>query len=161
MKQSIMILTLFSLSAGAYIAVTPGAHGHEDADFKSVASENLEWRDYQPAGFGPGLQIAVVYGDPSVPDEPYTIRASFPDGYIIPAHYHPRAENLTVLSGILMMGMGERFEESSLVRYRAGDYLYIPPEHPHFGRARGPLVFQLHGIGPFQTILIDAEQAGE
>jgi quercetin dioxygenase-like cupin family protein len=144
------------LSVAVFNATTFSQKHHaENEDFKPVLLENLEWFEYQSPGFGPGLVLTVVHGDPAVPDEPYVLRASFPDGYIIPPHIHPRAENLTMLSGKLLMGKGRNFDESKLESYKAGDFLYIPGEHPHFGRTVGPTVFQLHGIGPFQTILIE------
>jgi quercetin dioxygenase-like cupin family protein len=160
MKQKISILTLVSILTGTLLLTAGNSADHTGEEHKVVTDKDLVWRDYEPAGFGPGLQIAVVHGDPSVPDEPYTIRASFVDGYIIPAHYHPRAENLTVISGTFMLGMGTDHDESKLVGYRPGDFLYIPGGHVHFGKARGPTVIQLHGIGPFQTIVVDKDFAG-
>jgi mannose-6-phosphate isomerase-like protein (cupin superfamily) len=140
-------------------SVTPTAFSQMDHaggdEFLPVPLENLEWFEYQAAGFEPGLKLTFVYGNPSVEGEPYVLRASFPDGYIIPPHIHPMAENLTMLSGTLLMGKGNRFDEEKLVTYKTGDFLYIPAEHPHFGKTVGPTVFQLHGIGPFQTILVD------
>jgi quercetin dioxygenase-like cupin family protein len=157
MKQMIWVVAILGLFIGMYALAATGTDTTHDNDptFRSVTDEDLEWTDYQPAGFGPGLQIAVIHGDPSVPDEPYTIRASFTDGYIIPAHYHPRAENLTVMSGTFMLAKGEAREDSKMVGYRPGDFLYIPGGHPHYGKARGPTVIQLHGIGPFQTIVVE------
>ncbi len=161
MKKSTLIPVIIALLAGIFALTAIASDTHDDPEFRAVTDQDLEWNDYQPPGFGPGLKIAVVHGDPSVPDEPYTIRASFTDGYIIPAHIHPRAENLTVLSGTFMLAKGEKQDDSKLTAYRPGDFLYIPGEHPHYGKARGPTVIQLHGIGPFQTILVDQELAGE
>lgn len=148
------IIALLLLVAFTAISYSQMDHAKGE-DFLPVMLEDMEWSAYQPPGFGPGLMITVVYGDPSVEDELYVIRASFPDGYIIPPHIHPRAENLTMLSGKLLMGKGKRFDEAKLESYKAGDFLYIPGEHPHFGKTVGPTVFQLHGIGPFQTILVE------
>ena len=160
MKQTNLILTWVAFIAGALLLTAGNFADHTEEDHRSVTDRDLVWRDYQPPGFGPGLQIAVVHGDPSVPDKPYTIRASFVDGYIIPAHYHPRAENLTVISGTFMLAMGTDHDDSKLVGYRPGDFLYIPGGHVHYGKARGPTVIQLHGIGPFETIVVDQDYAG-
>lgn len=159
MKRTTLIPALIAVLAGVFFLVAIVYGSKTDPEFRSVTDRDLVWNDYQPPGFGPGLKVAVVHGDPSVPDEPYTIRASFTDGYIIPAHYHPRAENLTVLSGTFMLAKGGERDDSKMVGYRPGDFLYIPGEHPHYGKARGPTVIQLHGIGPFQTILADDELA--
>ncbi|MGH7482580.1 MAG: cupin domain-containing protein [Longimicrobiales bacterium] len=104
-------------------------------------------------GFAPGLQIAPLQGDPSVPDQPYTLRLMFPDGYEFPAHFHPRAENLTVLSGTFYLAMGTTEDTSRLERYVPGDFLHIPATMAHYGGVRGETVVQLHGMGPFQIQL--------
>jgi len=160
MKRTTLIPVLIAVLAGIISLAAFVYQSQDSPEFKAVTDRDLVWNDYQPAGFEPGLKIAVVQGDPSVPDEPYTIRASFIDGYNIPAHYHPRAENLTVLSGTFMLAKGTDRDDSEMVGYRPGDFLYIPGGHPHYGKARGPTVIQLHGIGPFQTILVDGELAG-
>ena len=61
----------------------------------------------------PGAQWFVLSGDPSK-DGPFTIRLRLPAGYQIPAHSHPTTEAITVLSGKLLLGMGDK-----LIRRRA------------------------------------------
>jgi hypothetical protein len=34
----------------------------------------------------------------------------------------------------------------------AGTYVFGPKEMPHFGVAKGEIILQAHGIGPFQII---------
>ena len=121
---------------------------------KAIDSDNLQWADPNVPGFAPGLQLAVVVGDPAVAGEPYTLRLKFPDGYRFPAHFHPKAENLTVLSGTFMLGMG-KMESGPTTTYSPGDYLFIPPDMPHFGGVRGETVVQLHGMGPFEIKLVN------
>jgi quercetin dioxygenase-like cupin family protein len=65
-------------------------------------------------------------------------------------------ENLTVLSGTLLLAMGERADEAKLKTYGPGDYLHMPATRPHFGGARGATVIQLHGQGPFKIELVQA-----
>jgi quercetin dioxygenase-like cupin family protein len=160
MKKSILIPTMFIILAGVFIYTSNIFGSQHGPDYKAVTDSDLVWHDYEAPGFEPGVQFAVVHGDPSVPDEPYTIRASFSDGYIIPVHYHPTDENLTVLSGTFMLAMGEKWDASRLVAYRPGDFIYFPAEHLHYAKTRGPTVVQIHGIGPYDTILVDDEMAG-
>jgi len=47
----------------------------------------------------------VISGDPSKTGA-YTVRLMFPAGYRFPVHWHPGAENLTVVSGTFQLGMG-------------------------------------------------------
>jgi uncharacterized protein (TIGR02246 family) len=122
-------------------------------DVRMVANSSLGWSDFQPPGFDPGVKLAIINGDPSKPGE-YTVRLMFPAGYRFPVHYHPGAENLTVVSGAFQLGMGNTADWSAVRNYGPGDYLYIPPRHAHFGgSAASGTVIQLHGIGPFQVII--------
>ena len=124
----------------------------------ATSAASLEWSPIQPPGFKAGMEIAVVQGDPAAANEPYTVRLRFPDGYRFPSHYHPKAENVTVLSGTFLLSMGKT-ENEELTAYSAGDYLHIPPTQPHFGGARGATMIQLHSEGPFEILLSNPEAA--
>lgn len=101
-----------------------------------------------PAVLPPGAEIAVLQGDPGS-TEPFTIRLRFPNGYKIPPHTHPTTENITVLQGTFLAGNGPEFKEPTLQAFARDDFLSIPAEHPHFAKARGETVIQLHAVGPF------------
>src|SRR5262249_33900413 len=51
----------------------------------------------------PGANVAVLEGDPSK-EGFFTMRIEMPDGYRVPAHWHPKRERLTILSGTLNLG---------------------------------------------------------
>jgi uncharacterized protein (TIGR02246 family) len=114
------------------------------------AGNALAWSDFSPAGFDPGMKLAVLEGDPGAKG-PYVLRLSFPAGYRFPVHWHPGIENMTVVSGPFQLAMGNTADWSALRTYSSGDFIYIPPRHAHFGgsAASAPSVIQLHGIGPF------------
>jgi uncharacterized protein (TIGR02246 family) len=115
------------------------------------AAAGMSFQPLDVPGFKSGMQLAVLHGDPGGKGD-YTIRLKFPAGYMFPAHYHPNAEHLTVLSGTFLLSMGEK-EGGTLREYQAGDFLYIPPKKPHYGGAKNETVIQLHGIGPFEIKL--------
>jgi uncharacterized protein (TIGR02246 family) len=123
-------------------------------DMKSVANSALAWSDFGPAGFDPGMKLAVLSGDPGAKG-PYVLRLMFPAGYRFPIHWHPGIENLTVVSGNFMLGMGNAADAAPLKTYAPGDFLLIPPRHAHWGgsSADAASVIQLHGEGPFQLML--------
>jgi quercetin dioxygenase-like cupin family protein len=123
-----------------------------------VIAHDLTWEPIAPPGFDPGMEIAVVRGDPSAEGEPYALRLRFPDGYRFPPHWHPVDENVTVLEGTFLLAMGERADEGQLRRYAAGDYLFIEGRHPHYGGASGRTVIQLHGLGPFDIIVVGSPE---
>lgn len=153
------ILTAAALVFGLVVSPLPAtAQDAQTADMYDVDAEGLTWNDIEVPGFLPGMQIAAISGDPSVADEPYTIRLLFPDGYVFPPHWHPRAENVTVLEGTFLLAMGETFDGDELKSYAPGDYLYIAAENPHFGGAKGRTVIQLHGIGPFDILVVEGEE---
>jgi hypothetical protein len=66
----------------------------------------LKWGE-APSVLPKGAQLAVITGDPGKAG-PYVIRVKIPAGYQIPAHWHSTAENLTVLSGTVNVGMGAK-----------------------------------------------------
>lgn len=140
-------------------AVASEAVAQESADamggMSAVSAKSITFADIAVPGFDPGMKIAVIDGNPDA-DGPYTLRLAFPAGYRFPPHFHPMTENLTVLSGTLLLGMGDRADDSKLQAYEAGDYLHLPAIKPHFGGARGATVIQLHGQGPFKINLVQA-----
>lgn len=133
--------TAVSDSASAQVVAEAG-------DMTTVSTTGITWTDLVVPGFASGARMAVIHGDPAGTGD-YTIRLEFPDGYVFPAHWHPGAEHVTVLSGVFRLGMGGTPDAGAVHEYQAGDFLYIPGRMPHFGGARGVTVVQLHGNGPF------------
>ncbi|HMI47936.1 MAG TPA: DUF4440 domain-containing protein [Gemmatimonadaceae bacterium] len=124
------------------------------ANVQTLANSALAWSDFMPAGFDPGMKLAVLQGDPAAKG-PYVIRIMFPAGYRFPVHWHPGIENMTVVSGPFQLAHGNTADWNALKTYAPGDYIYIPPRHAHFGgsAASAASVIQLHGEGPFALVL--------
>ena len=125
----------------------------ETGQVEMNASAGVQWSSVTLRGFAPGMGFAVVHGNPDGTGD-YTIRLRFPDGYETPPHWHPKSEHLTVLQGQLLVGMGERFDAGAMRELGPGDFIYAPPKMPHYTRARGETVIQLHGQGPFVVRLV-------
>jgi hypothetical protein len=113
-----------------------------------VNSADIKWMDAPPA-LPKGAKMAVLSGDPSKPG-PFTIRASFPENYKVPAHWHPTYENVVVLEGTLYMGSGEKFDESKGMALNTGGYSGIPAKSPHFVFTKEKCVVQINSEGPFE-----------
>jgi len=96
----------------------------------------------------PGAQIAVLEGDPMASSGDFTIRFKMPAGYKVAPHWHPKRENVTVLSGTLKVGMGDKFDESKMMDFPAGSFAYLDPEMHHYVEAAGETVVQIHGMSP-------------
>jgi ketosteroid isomerase-like protein/quercetin dioxygenase-like cupin family protein len=112
-----------------------------------LAPSALKWGDAPPS-LPPGARMAVVSGDPSQAQS-FVIRAQMPAGYRIPPHWHPTDEHVTVLSGTVSLGMGEKFDQSALKDVPSGGYFVAPAEMRHFFMTRTAATIQVHGMGPF------------
>ena len=119
-----------------------------------VPANKVTFEPIEVPGFKTGMKIAVLSGDPNAETGQYVIRLQFPDGYAFPPHWHPMAENLTVLSGTFILGMGDKTDNAKLVTYTPGAFMSIPGKMPHFGGAKGATVIQLHGQAPFKIELV-------
>jgi hypothetical protein len=97
-----------------------------------------------------GAQLAVLEGNPMATSGDYTVRLKMPDGYRIPPHWHPKRENVTVISGNFKVGMGDRFDESSMLTFPAGSFAFLDPDMHHYAMASGEVTVQIHGMAPVQ-----------
>src|SRR5438552_18414340 len=79
----------------------------------------------------PGAQLTVLEGDPGASSGTYTVRVKTPAGYVVPPHYHPKRENVTVISGAMKLGMGDKIEETRMTTLSAGSFAYLDPSMPH------------------------------
>jgi len=127
------------------------------AQASAAPQQGIQWGP-APAVFPPGAEFAVLQGDPSKA-EPFTVRLRFPNGYKIPPHTHPTAENVTVLTGTFLAGMGTRFVESEMKAFGRDGFAAIPADHPHYAMARGLTVVQVHAIGPFVLTYVNPAYA--
>lgn len=112
-----------------------------------VVPADVKWGPAPPR-VPPGAQVAVLAGDPGKAG-PFVLRLKFPDGYKVPAHWHPTDENITVLQGTFRAGMGDAYSEAALKDFPAGSYIKMPKEMRHFAGAKGETIVQVSGEGPF------------
>jgi quercetin dioxygenase-like cupin family protein len=96
-----------------------------------------------------GAQIEVLAGNP-MGDSLYTVRLRFPTGYKIPAHSHPTDEHVTVLSGTLFMGMGDKLDTAAGTALEVGGFALMPANANHFAYTKQETTILLHGQGPVE-----------
>jgi len=101
-----------------------------------------------PAFVSAGAQLAVLEGDPSASSGDYTVRIKMPAGYRIAPHWHPKRENVTVISGILRVGMGDKFDPMKMTAFPSGSFAYLDPDAHHYAMASGETEIQIHGMSP-------------
>jgi hypothetical protein len=148
MKKNCMKTFCVVVSAIALLAA--GANSQEkkegDAAHKIVHYGDLKWTPIMK-----GCDLAPVSGDSSVEGASFVLRLRCVDGAKIPAHWHPTDENVTVLKGTFLVGMGESFDESKLQTMNVGNFLTMPKEMRHFAASKGESIVQVHGVGPFKV----------
>jgi quercetin dioxygenase-like cupin family protein len=158
MRRGTRLLALFVFVA-AFTAVpsgqepvgTAGAHptGHV-----IMTPEEAAWSP-APEAFPPGAQLAVLDGNPMGSAGTYIVRLKMPDGYLIPAHWHPADELVTVVEGSFAMGMGDQFSEDALKTLGVGGFAKMPQGVRHFAKAKGPTVVQVSGQAPFAITYVN------
>jgi quercetin dioxygenase-like cupin family protein len=62
----------------------------------------IEWKD-GPAALPAGAKLAVLEGNPTKEGPVRGTLSSFPDGYHVAPHTHPKTERVTVISGLLYL----------------------------------------------------------
>jgi quercetin dioxygenase-like cupin family protein len=144
MKATLLLAGAFLALAGPVIAA-PSEAVIETPD-------QMKWQD--ASQFGKGVQSSVLYGDPSK-DGPYATRLKLPADTLVPGHTHPKAENVTVISGSLGLGLGEQMDKSKGKLLPAGSFFRIPADTPHFAWAEGETVVQINGMGPAAIKLVE------
>lgn len=109
---------------------------------------------YTPIPFAPGAEAAYMASDGNKP-EMYTLRVHLKPDAKIPPHTHPDGRMITILSGELIAGKGDKLEESGGVLLTPGSFFVVPAGAPHWSWAKnGDAVYQETGTGPTATNLI-------
>ncbi len=131
-------LSLTLILAGSMLAATSWATA------QPVLPDNVKWVD-NPAL--PGAKQAVLAGDPAKPGlTAYRVR--FPANFQVPAHYHPVDENVTVISGTIHVGMGDKMDMAKGTAYPAGSFSVMPANMRHYAWTKEETVVQVNIVGP-------------
>ncbi|MFZ0314685.1 MAG: cupin domain-containing protein [Candidatus Korobacteraceae bacterium] len=144
MKQPFFLM----LFCATLLAALPAASQN------AFTPDQIKWGPV-PSFLTPGAQLAVLEGDPMASTGDYTIRLMLPDGYRIAPHWHPRRENVTVISGTLKVGMGDSFDAAKMMSFPAGSFAYLDPSMHHYAMASGQTVVQIHGMSPVEFVYIN------
>jgi quercetin dioxygenase-like cupin family protein len=136
------------LVATALIALAGSAWAGEAVkETHIVAPEALAWKD-NPA-LPPGAKGAVLLGDPTKAGELFVQRTKLPANYQIPPHTHPYVDFVTVLSGSLGLGMGEKLDVQKGEMLKAGSFVSMPAKTAHYAwTGNEGAIIQVQTIGP-------------
>lgn len=144
------------LIAAALIVLATSTMAQDTAhDAKELTPADMAFED-NPA-FPKGAQTVVLHGDPSKPGL-FILRAKFPPNYVVPPHTHPVFESVTVMTGSMGSGMGEKADTSKGKMLGAGSLLLLPANHAHYvWTGDEETIIQVSAIGPFDLIYVNPE----
>lgn len=146
-KNRVLNVCVAVIVAGTIATTVSGQEKKETAEaHKIVHFGDLRWMPIMK-----GCDLAPVSGDLSMEGSPFVLRIRCADGTRIPPHWHPTDENVTVLKGTFLLGVGETYDEGKLKTMNTGNYVLLPKEMRHFALCRGEMIVQVHGIGPFKN----------
>ncbi len=135
---AVMIPFVVSAKAAGPTIVLP-----DDTKWKAVSSGPMA-----------GADMAVLMGDPSKAG-PYSIRVKVKDGTKFGPHYHKEVENVTVVSGTLLVGLGDTMAApDKMSALPAGAYASIPAMLHHYAMAKGETVIQIEAMGPRTMVML-------
>ena len=146
-------VSLSSLALGLTVTVSPVV---AQSTHTVVPADKVQWGPAPP--FLPaGAEITVLEGNPSEKG-PITLRLRFPANYDIPAHWHSMTERLTVLSGALNVGMGDKLDRKASQALQPGGFASLPANMRHFAWTATPTVVQISLEGPFDIFYVNASE---
>jgi quercetin dioxygenase-like cupin family protein len=128
-----------------------------------VPADKVQWGPAPP--FLPaGAEISVLEGNPGAKGA-VTLRLKLPANYVIPPHWHSMDERVTVLSGTLNVGMGDKLDRPGSQALAPGGFVSLPAKMHHYAWTKAPTIVQINLEGPFDIFYInpadDPQKQGE
>jgi hypothetical protein len=145
-KQIVLAAMLGITSVAAPVTwAQSGAHT-EGGAHQMLTPGDLKWVDVP--SLPPGAKLSIIEG-PLNEAVPFTFRLHLPANYQIPAHWHPAVERVTVISGTVNMGVGDKLDKEKTQALGPGSIAIMQPKTSHFVWTRQETVVQLNGTGPW------------
>ncbi len=116
-----------------------------------VTPDQLVWKPLIP-----GVESAVVSGDPDKKGGLYVIRIRSKGDAKVPPHWHVTDEHVTVLTGSFLVAHGDKYDAAKLIELKTGAHSVIPAAMPHFGLHKA---VEVYGEGPFVVNFVNPRDA--
>jgi quercetin dioxygenase-like cupin family protein len=117
-----------------------------------VREAEIQWT---PSRVAPGVQTAIVSGNPTQPG-PYVVRVKFAPGTMSPPHFHPETRYIVVLKGTWWVGAGPKWDRDATTPVPAGSFVVHHPNKIHYDGAKNEeVLLQIVGVGPSATTPVD------
>lgn len=155
MKKTLWVVVAVSLfaAAGSTLADEEKAAAGKTPPHAMFTPGDIQWVDASPS-LPPGAKMALLEGDPSKPGY-FAMRLKAPSGYKIMPHWHPNVERLTVISGTLHMGIGDKFSEEGAHAMPAGSYGTMQAKVNHYAWTEGETELQITTLGPWKLVYVN------
>lgn len=111
------------------------------------------------SGFMKGIGIASLLGGLDRAGD-FVVRVRLPAAARWGVHHHNHRLNATVVSGVLLVGFGERADAANMVRLTPGSFVSIPAGADYYDSTVGVTVVQEEGVGPLATGIPKPSAAG-
>ena len=152
-KPLVMLLAALAVVLPARLAAgaeTPAVLLQPDA---------MQWGDPILPGsplpaFEKGAKVAVLQGAPGG-SGPVVVRLKFPANFSVAAHWHTTDEVITVLSGTLHAGMGDKLDREKSLAFPTGAFIVMPAKHHHFAWTQEETIVEIHSNNPFDIVYIN------
>lgn len=142
------VLVRFAIGVAISAALAAPAMGQSTGDGHTfITPTDIKWSEAPPT-LPKGAKFAVLQGDPGKAG-PFVIRVLALTGYRIPPHWHTQDEQLTVISGMLYIGLGDTFNKRAARALPRGGFHFLPGKEHHYAFTNGRTIVQIGGNGPF------------
>jgi|HubBroStandDraft_6_1064221.scaffolds.fasta_scaffold244050_2 quercetin dioxygenase-like cupin family protein len=101
-----------------------------------------------------GTQMAPIIGNPKTPSAYYAYLLKVPAGVRVPVHFHAARETVTVISGVMMFGIGDTMNVAKMLTLGPGNIVSVPAGLHHYAMAKTDAIIEVSGIGPDTTTFI-------
>jgi quercetin dioxygenase-like cupin family protein len=136
------LATILTISCGIAYAQTSGAAAAPTI----VTMDDTKWTP--GTGMMKGADVAVLSGDPTKAGY-YAIRLRLPPNTTFAPHYHGDTEHVTVISGTVYLGLGDKVDSANAKAYGPGTYAAIPANMHHYAFTKDQAaIVQVDGVGP-------------
>lgn len=116
-----------------------------------VTPDNAKW---QAVPQFKGWEMAAIVGDPSKAGAYYAYFLKAPPGGKAMPHSHGMAENVVVISGSGMFGIGDTMAGAKMMTVGPGTVISVPAGLHHYAMTKNGMVLEISGIGPDTTTYV-------
>jgi quercetin dioxygenase-like cupin family protein len=117
------------------------------------SAKDVKWGAPPPV-LPPGAKFAVIAGNPAATGL-VTVRLEMPAGYVIPPHFHPTDEHITVLKGSFSFGTGDVVDKTHALTLSPGGYGVAMANMHHYAYTTTGATIQVHLQGPFAITYVN------